>query len=222
MLLESPAIAGETVFEVGLSSEALPLQASFDFYVNQESSEVEITVTTETLNIQQEQLEQEQEEQTAGEESSGIIHEPRLWCDDGWTARVIKNDDDDGWAVAMYRDGESEPALVGPWTMGRDKKNPKPLDTGAFGTLVKTASEVLRRHEQQLHAMLHKSVFVTTQTATVNVTMEIIPDEDDPRAVLRAYDEAEQLLAQVGVAPHFKLNRDSALAWIENDFRKPG
>jgi hypothetical protein len=29
--------------------------------------------------------------------------------------------------------------------MGRDKKNPKPLDASAFQTLVKTASEVLRR-----------------------------------------------------------------------------
>ena len=50
-------------------------------------------------------------------------HEARLWRDDGWTARVIKNEDDDGWAVAMIKDGEPEPALVGPWTMGRDKKN---------------------------------------------------------------------------------------------------
>jgi len=51
---------------------------------------------------------------------------------------------------------------VGPWTMGRDKKNPKPLDVNAFNTLVKTASEVLRRHEQQLHAQLHKNLFVAT------------------------------------------------------------
>ena len=76
------------------------------------------------------------------------VHEPRLWADNGWTAKVIKNEDDDGWAVAMTRDGEREPALVGPWTMGRDKKNPKPLDVNAFNTLVKTASEVIRRHEQ--------------------------------------------------------------------------
>jgi hypothetical protein len=62
-------------------------------------------------------------------------HDARLWRDDGWTARVIKNQDDDGWAVEMIKDGEPEPALVGPWTMGRDKKNPKPLDTGAFNTL---------------------------------------------------------------------------------------
>jgi len=79
-------------------------------------------------------------------EAPDRTQEARLWRDDGWTARVIKNEDDEGWAVAMCKDGESEPALVGPWTMGRDKKNPKPLDAAAFGTLVKTASEVLRRH----------------------------------------------------------------------------
>ena len=39
------------------------------------------------------------------------IHEPTLWADDGWTAQVIKNEDDDGWAVAMIKDGEPEPAL---------------------------------------------------------------------------------------------------------------
>src|SRR6201747_2870828 len=84
------------------------------------------------------------------------LHEARLWRDDGWTARVIKNEDDDGWAVEMIKDGEAEPALTGPWTMGRDKKNPKPLDVAAFNTLVKTAAEVIRRHEQAVHAAMHK------------------------------------------------------------------
>ena len=62
-------------------------------------------------------------------DSAAAIHEDRLWRDNGWTARVIKNEDDDGWAVEMIQAGETEPALVGPWTMGRDKKNPKPLDS---------------------------------------------------------------------------------------------
>lgn len=72
------------------------------------------------------------------------IFEDRLWHHNGWEARVIKNEDDDGWAVAMTQDGQVEPSLVGPWTMGRDKKNPKPLDVSAFNTLVKTAHEVMR------------------------------------------------------------------------------
>src|SRR5207248_727187 len=109
-----------------------------------------------TMNDTTEFLADPSTESAFDTDSEGAIHEPRLWRDDGWTARVIKNEDDDGWAVEMTLAGESEPALIGPWTMGRDKKNPKPLDAPAFHTLVKTASEVLRRHEQQLHARLHK------------------------------------------------------------------
>ena len=149
-------------------------------------------------------------------------HEPRLWKDDGWTARVIKNEDDDGWAVEMTRDGESEPALVGPWTMGRDKKNPKPLDSSAFITLVKTAAEVIRRHEQQLHAQLHKNFKVTTESANLLIKLDIVPDEDQPYALLSAYDEYGEALAQVTVAPNFKFTLGTARAWVENGFRKPG
>jgi hypothetical protein len=119
------------------------------------------------------------------------IQQDRVWQGNGWTARVIKNEDDEGWAVAMIKDGEPEPALVGPWTMGRDKKNPKPLDVNAFNTLVKTANEVLRRHEQQLHAKLS------------------------------AFDQYGEQLAQVRVAPTFKLSPSSASAWIENSYKKP-
>ena len=149
------------------------------------------------------------------------IQEPRLWRDDGWTARVIKNEDDEGWAVEMIKDGEAEPALVGPWTMGRDKKNPTPLDPPAFHTLVKTASEVLRRHEQQLHAQLHKYVKVDVRAVTFSITLDIVPDEDDPYALLTANDAEGAQLARVQVAPNFKLSRESAAAWVESGFRRP-
>ena len=145
--------------------------------------------------------------------------DPRLWRDDGWTARVIKNIDDDGWAVEMIKDGEREPALTGPWTMGRDKKNPKPLDANAFATLVKTASEVIARHEQHLHAMLHKSVTVSGANGQITVSLDIEPDEDDPSAQLSACNEAGEELARVKVAPNFKLTRTSATAWVEKEFR---
>ncbi|MEP6588653.1 MAG: hypothetical protein ABJA84_07850 [Polaromonas sp.] len=149
------------------------------------------------------------------------IQEPRLWRGDGWTAQVIKNEDDDGWAVAMIKDGEPEPALVGPWTMGRDKKNPKPLDVNAFNTLVKTAAEFVRRHEQQLHASLHQRITVTANAARVTVSLDIVPDEDHPHALLSAHDETGALLAEVRVAPSFKLNRNSAVVWAENGYSKP-
>ncbi|WP_027802095.1 hypothetical protein [Paraburkholderia dilworthii] len=152
------------------------------------------------------------------------VHEARLWRDDGWTARVIKNEDDEGWAVEMIKDGEAEPALVGPWTMGRNKKDPKPLDTGAFNTLVKTASEVLRRHEQQLRAQLHKEVRVASADGNdeLDITLDIVPDEDEPYALLTALDTFGEQLAQVQVAPNFKLSKASASAWVENEFRRPG
>lgn len=149
------------------------------------------------------------------------IQQPRLWVGEGWTAKVIKNEDDDGWAVAMIKDGEPEPALIGPWTMGRDKKNPKPLDVNAFNTLVKTASEFVRRHEQQLHATLHQRITVTANAARITVSLDIVPDEDHPHAVLSAHDEAGELLAEVHVVPSFKLNRTSAVTWAEGGFNKP-
>jgi len=150
------------------------------------------------------------------------IQEPRLWRDDGWTARVIKNEDDDGWAVEMTLDGQAEPALVGPWTMGRDKKNPKPLDPPAFFTLVKTANEVLRRHEQQLHATLHKSVKIDAEAGRLTIKLDIVPDEDEPYAVLSAYDESGEQLAKVHVAPTYKLSVQRASEWARGGFGRQG
>ena len=155
-------------------------------------------------------------------DADNLVQQPRLWCGDGWTARVIKNEDDDGWAVAMIKDGEPEPALVGPWTMGRDKKNPKPLDGTAFITLVKTASEFVRRHEQQLHATLHQRLEVDCRGVRITVSLDIAPDEDNPSALLSAHDEAGEQLAQVRVSPAFKLSRASATAWADGGFRAPG
>jgi len=149
------------------------------------------------------------------------INEPRLWVQKGWTARVIKNEDDDGWAVEMILDGEPEPALIGPWTMGRDKKNPKPLDINAFNTLVKTASEVVLRHEQQLQALLHKTITVILKNQQIKVALHIVIDEDDPHALLSAHDLDGTQLAEVQVKPDFKLTSASAHAWIERGYSKP-
>jgi hypothetical protein len=149
------------------------------------------------------------------------LQQPTLWRDEQWTARVIKNEDDDGWAVSMTRRGDPEPALVGPWTMGRDKKNPKPLDAPAFHTLVKTAAEVLRRHEQQLHAQLNKHVVVGEGSQRVRVALRIVPDEDNPHALLTAQDESGTQLGEARVPPNFKLGADSAAAWIDGGYARP-
>lgn len=155
-------------------------------------------------------------------EQPETVMEAKLWVNKGWTARVIKNEDDDGWAVQMIKDGEPEPALVGPWTMGRDKKNPKPLDVNAFNTLVKTASEVVRRHEQHLHALLHKALMITHDNQQIKITLDIVPDEDNPHGLLSAHDLDGEQLAQVKVSAVFKLSSASAHSWAENDYRKPG
>ena len=150
------------------------------------------------------------------------LQQDRLWRDERWTARIIKNEEDDGWAVEMTRHGDPEPALVGPWTMGRDKKNPKPLDGPAFSTLVKTAAEVIRRHEQQLHATLNRSVTVSAGDRRIRVTLAIVPDEDNPSATLSAFDDADDSeLARVNVPASFKLSATSASAWIDADFARP-
>ncbi len=154
-------------------------------------------------------------------DSPATVKEPRLWQDDGWTAKVVKNEDDEGWAVEMYKDGEREPALVGPWTMGRNKKDPKPLDVNAFHTLIKTASEVITRHEQSQHAKLNKSVTVDVGDARWKVALQIVPDDDDAHALLSASDTLGIEAAKVRVRADFRLNVASATAWIEDEFRRP-
>ncbi|MBI5899949.1 MAG: hypothetical protein HZB40_12050 [Rhodocyclales bacterium] len=134
-------------------------------------------------------------------DSPDPIQEPRLWRNNGWTARVVKNEDDEGWAV--------------------DKKNPKPLDAPAFNTLVKTASEFRQRQVQQLHARLHQNITINAASGRISVTLDIVPDDDDPHALLAARDAAGDELARVRVSSGFKLNKASAGAWIDAGFRRP-
>jgi hypothetical protein len=143
--------------------------------------------------------------------------DPRLWKRDGWIARVMKNEDDDGWAVSMTRIGDAEPVLVGPWTMGRDKKNPKPLDHSAFHTLVKTATEVLGRAEKAARSRMHRSVTCGDDRGRFRVDLDIAPDEDDPHAILAAFDEASgDKLRSSRVSAGFKLTSASALRFANN------
>ena len=143
------------------------------------------------------------------------IFEDRLWHHKGWEARVIKNEDDDGWAASMTQDGQAEPALVGHWTMGRDKKSPKPLDVSAFNTLVKTASEIIRRHEQHQEAMLHKEIEIDVRGLRVTVALDIEPDEDNPSATLTATAADGSQLARVRARPDHVLTRASAQRWAD-------
>jgi len=156
--------------------------------------------------------------------SEPAIQQPRFWSDGGWTARVMKNDHGDGWVVEMTKEDDVHPSLVAPWSMdgsdGGDGR-PKALDAPAFGALIKNAAAERRKREQQLHALLHQSIKVATKSAFVTVTLDISPDEDNATATLTAYDEFAVQLAQVRVAPSFKLNKTTAAKWVDSRFRRP-
>ena len=80
----------------------------------------------------------------------------------------------------------------------------------------------MRRSEQQLHAQLNQSVIVNGLASRITVLLRIAPDEDNPYAVLSAQDEGGDELAEVKVEASFKLNRQTAQAWVDADFAKPG
>jgi len=68
---------------------------------------------------------------------------------------------------------------------------------------------------------MHKQFQVGTDSGRVLVTLDIVPDEFDPHALLAAQDEFGEQLAQVKVRPDFRLTTASASAWIEAGYRKP-
>ena len=149
------------------------------------------------------------------------VMEPTYWKKNGWAARVIKNEDDDGWAVEIRKTGISEPVLISPWVMGRDKKNPKPFDANAFATFVKTASEVLGRSTAQNAAALMKRFAINTESGVVEVSLEVVPDEYEPYAMLTALDGYGDTLATFRVSAGVTFNRDIASAWVADGFRRP-
>jgi hypothetical protein len=149
------------------------------------------------------------------------VMEPTFWRKTGWQAKVIKNEDDDGWAVEIRKDGIPEPVLISPWVMGRDKKNPKPFDQPSFMTFVKTASEVLNRSARQNEAAMKKRVAVAWDGIWYDVTLTQVPDEYEPYAVLDAKDPAGKSVAHYRVAANYKFSRESAGEWAKNGFPAP-
>jgi len=141
---------------------------------------------------------------------------PRLWKKSGWIARVIKNDSDEGWAVSMTREGDPDPVLVSPWTMGRDKVNPKPLNTTDFATLEKGANDVLRRHQAALRARLHKEATCAGEDGRrLRVELDVQPDEDDPHAILAVFDGTTGQAVRTGrVDPQFRLTEANVRSFM--------
>lgn len=73
-----------------------------------------------------------------------------------------------------------------------------------------------------MHATLHKSVRIDAAAGRLTIKLDIVPDEDEPYAVLSAYDESGELLAQTQVAPNYKLNVQRASEWAQGGFGKHG
>jgi len=144
--------------------------------------------------------------------------DPRLWKKSGWIARIIKNENDEGWAASMTRIGDSEPVLVSPWTMGRDKVNPKPLDYSGFATLLKGAQDVLRRHEDALKARLHRAIFcVGDDGHRLRAKLDIQMDEDDPHAILTVIHElSSEVLRRGRVSAGFKLTESAVQKFLRS------
>ncbi|WNG26153.1 hypothetical protein F0U62_20595 [Cystobacter fuscus] len=149
------------------------------------------------------------------------VMEPTFWRKNGWAARVIKNEEDDGWAVEIRKQGISEPVLISPWVMGRDKKNPKPFDAAAFATFVKTASEVLDRSARQRDQALTRKLSIAWEGRWYEVRLEIVADEYEPHALLSAIDDAGTTVAKYQVPVNFKFTRDIANEWVRGGFGEP-
>jgi hypothetical protein len=68
---------------------------------------------------------------------------------------------------------------------------------------------------------LHKSTVVWSEGGELKITLDIVPDEEHPYALLTAIDEMGEQVAQARVDAGFKLSPSSAMTWVENDFRAP-
>jgi hypothetical protein len=141
------------------------------------------------------------------------------WVDKGWTAEVVLNEDGGGWAVAMTKDGHDEPVLVVPWVMGRNKKDPKPLNVADFTSQVKAAQDYLTRREDQIRQAHRKIVHVDDADGErVKVVFDVIPDEFEPEGQLVAWSSAGNELAQVSCAAGLKLTQSVAKDWVDGGF----
>lgn len=146
-------------------------------------------------------------------------NEDRTWRDQGWTAQIVDNEDGGGWALSMTRDGDDEPVLIVPWTMGRNKKDPKPLNKSDFRTQLKAARDVLRRSEHQIRAAHRVSLDVTVLSGErVRVVFDLIPDEVEPEGELVASSLAGVELGRASCPAGWRLTRERAAAWVDAGF----
>ncbi len=107
---------------------------------------------------------------------------------------------------------------------GARQEESEPLDQPAFLTLVKTASEVLRRHEQSARARLHRSItFVDDEPSTegsrrIRADLDLAPDDEDPHAILALFDDATSERLRSGrVTASFRLDAANVKRWMQSN-----
>lgn len=152
------------------------------------------------------------------------VKAPIIWTvkDRGWTAQIIKSEAGPGWAVTMTRDGDDEPAYMGPWTMGRNKVDPKPMSQNAFNTWVKSATEFLARSQYQIKTVNRQVFTIYTESGEeLGVSFDIDLGDYESEGRLVAEDTYGNEVAQTSVSPKFDFNLDSATAWVMSDFAPP-
>jgi len=139
------------------------------------------------------------------------------WSGDGWSAEIIDHPDEEGWALAMTRDGDDEPLMVVPWIMGRNKKDPKPLNELDFRTQLKAARDFRTRMENQQRARHRKSFTVYGEgDAAITVVFDVVLDAYEPEGVLTATDDLGEELARHSVPLSFRLTRQKAQQWVQS------
>lgn len=139
----------------------------------------------------------------------------------GWHAQVIVSEEGEGWAVELRRDGDEDPVLVSPWTMGRNKVDPKPMNDADFGALIKAAGDFLARAERQQRDALRREHRVAGPKGTsVKVVFEVIPDESDPVGRLRAFNDRGEVLAEEEISLEQPFTRQRAEAWAKRGFNR--
>jgi hypothetical protein len=82
--------------------------------------------------------------------------------------------------------------------------------------MVKTANEILLRHEQAMRARLHRTLSYTgDEGRRIRIDLDIAPDDDDPHAILAAFDErTDEVLRRGRVSAGFKLTAQSAQRFV--------
>jgi len=148
--------------------------------------------------------------------------EDMVWEERGWKAEIIRDDEGgSGWAVAMTPDGADEPVYTAPWTMGRNKKDPKPLSTKDFLVWIKSAKEFVERSSRQTRHSFRKSIDTIDENGDfVRVVFDVV-NHGEAKGTLTAFDQVGLELESVECDPAFKLTVESAEDWILNGYGQP-